>query len=117
MRKATSTGSTSLPTLRTNCLLQRPLESIDAFISTVRLSQLCSQDQSEASEVVRFRVGDEVLSESPPGEEVYQYDEMELSSPLPDRPSSSREESPPLSEPGSMSSSGSNLNTDSKFLK
>ena len=85
-----------------------------------RDTQLCNQDQSEASEVVRSGVGDEVLSESPPGEEVYQYDEMELSPPLPpgpDRPSSSREESPPLSEPGSMSSSGSSLNTDSKFLK
>ena len=76
-----------------------------------RDSQSCSQDQSE---VVRSRVGDEVLSEYPPGEEVYQYD---LSPPLPDRPSSSRDESPPLSEPGSVSSSGSSPNTDSKLLK
>ena len=81
--------------------------------------QSCSQGQLAASEVVRIRcrVGDEVLPESPPGEEVHEYGVRELSPPVPHRPSSSREESPPLSEPGSMSSSGSSPNSDSKLLK
>ena len=84
------------------------------FNSETKQWLLDSRDQSEAS---TSGVGDEVLSESPPEEEVYHCDGMELSPPLPDRPSSYREESPPLSEPGAMSSSGSTLNSDSKLLK
>ena len=80
--------------------------------------QWFQDSQSAASEGLRssVAVGDEVLSASP-GEEVYQYCVLELSPPPPDRPSSSHEESPPLSEPGSMSSSESSRNTDSKLLK